>query len=129
MQAIKWARSYSEEFKLRKETEMELKEAREELEKMRFVYESRITEACVVGEKLLDKYKAAVQVLRRGKKDRNELKTERDIAIKEAEKLKSLHEKIFPSDKHREAPHYFICPITQVKTSEKPKIVSNQFIK
>lgn len=94
---------------------MELKIAREALEKMRFVSESRITESYMLVKKLQDKYNLAIEVLRRATKDRDELKTERDIAIIEAEKLKSIHEKISRSDKHREAPQYFICPITQVK--------------
>ncbi|KFK37377.1 hypothetical protein AALP_AA4G249100 [Arabis alpina] len=124
--AIKWARSYSEEFKRRKETEMELIIAREALETMRFVSDSRITESYVLVKKLQEKYNLAIELLRRATKDRDELKTERDIAIKEAKKLKNIHEKISRSDKHREAPQYFICPITQ-EVMDDPQVAADGF--
>ncbi|ANM62082.1 U-box domain-containing protein [Arabidopsis thaliana] len=106
-----WESAYLEELKQRKETEMELKKVREKLEKMRYISENRITESYMLVQKLQDKYNLATKVLRKAKEERDLLIKGRDIAIIEVEELRK---EVSRSDEHREAPQYFICPISLV---------------
>jgi len=90
---------------------MELKKVREKLEKMRYISENRITESYMLVQKLQDKYNLATKVLRKAKEERDLLIKGRDIAIIEVEELRK---EVSRSDEHREAPQYFICPISLV---------------
>lgn len=87
---------------------------REKLENMRYISENRITESYMLVQKLQDKYNLATKVLRKAKEERDRLIKGRDIAIIEVEELRKIHEKVSRSDEHREAPQYFICPISLV---------------
>lgn len=94
--------------KRRKETEKALKKAKEELEKMRSEFETRITDLNMVIRKLQEKYSLSMEALRRLREERDELKVE----LREVSKLKS-------NRKNHELPQYFICPITQVNNFTK----------
>ncbi|XP_010508093.1 PREDICTED: U-box domain-containing protein 37 [Camelina sativa] len=124
--AKEWESAYFEELNRRKETEMELTKAREKLEKMRYISENRITESYMLVQKLQDKYNLATKALRKAKEERDELIKGRDKAIIEAEELKRIHEKVSRSDEHREAPQYFICPIS-LEVMEDPQLAADGF--
>ena len=103
---------YLNELKRRKEIEKSLKEANEEMEKMRSEAETRIAESNMVIRNLQAKYSLSMKVLRRLRDEQEELKRE----ISEVSKLKSKREEEEASpSKDLEPPQYFICPITQVK--------------
>ncbi|XP_010544727.1 PREDICTED: U-box domain-containing protein 33-like isoform X3 [Tarenaya hassleriana] len=99
---------YSEELKRRKETEIALAKEKEELEKLkrereeimeelrsaleqRTVLENRIAESDRTSEELLQKIVSAVGLLQSFRKERDELQTERDRALREAEELRKIH--------------------------------------
>ncbi|EOA27236.1 hypothetical protein CARUB_v10023345mg [Capsella rubella] len=124
--AKEWESAYQEELKRRREAEMELKKARETLGKMRYVSENRITESYMLVQKLQDRYNLATKVLRKAKEERDELIKGRDIAIIEAQELKRIHEKVSQSDEHREAPQYFICPIS-LEVMDDPQLAADGF--
>ena len=98
--------------KRRKETEKSLKEAKEEMEKMRSEGEARIAESNTVITNLQGKYSLSMKVLRRLRDEHEELKRELNEVSKHKSRCKE--EEASPS-KDREPPQYFICPITQVK--------------
>nr|AAC28533.1 unknown protein [Arabidopsis thaliana] len=118
-----WESAYLEELKQRKETEMELKKVREKLEKMRYISENRITESYMLVQKLQDKYNLATKVLRKAKEERDLLIKGRDIAIIEVEELRK---EVSRSDEHREAPQYFICPIS-LEVMKDPQLAADGF--
>ncbi|KAG7575064.1 U box domain [Arabidopsis suecica] len=124
--AKEWENAYFEELKQRKETEMELKKVREKLENMRYISENRITESFMLVQKLQDKYNLATKVLRKAKEERDRLIKGRDIAIIEVEELRKIHEKVSRSDEHREAPQYFICPIS-LEVMKDPQLAADGF--
>ncbi|CAL9237096.1 unnamed protein product [Arabidopsis halleri] len=124
--AKEWENAYFEELKQRKETEMELKKLREKLENMRYISENRITESYMLVQKLQDKYNLATKVLRKAKEERDFLIKGRDIAIIEVEELRKIHQKVSRSDEHREAPQYFICPIS-LEVMKDPQLASDGF--
>ena len=98
--------------KRRKETEKALKEAKEELEKMRSESETRIAESSMVIRELQGDHCILMEVLRRLGDEREELK----IKLSKLSKLRSKREgeEVSPS-RDPELPQYFLCPITQVK--------------
>ncbi|CAH8266103.1 unnamed protein product [Arabidopsis lyrata] len=124
--AKEWENAYFEELKQRKETEMELKKVREKLENVRYISENRITESYMLVQKLQDKYNLATKVLRKAKEERDRLIKGRDIAIIEVEELRKIHEKVSRSDEHREAPQYFICPIS-LEVMKDPQLAADGF--
>ncbi|WZZ66799.1 hypothetical protein YC2023_078169 [Brassica napus] len=103
---------YLNELKRRKETEKALKEAKEELEKMRSESETRIAESSMVIRELQGDHCVLMEVLRRLGDEREELK----IKLSKLSKLRSKREgeEVSPS-RDPELPQYFLCPITQVK--------------
>ncbi|XP_009116802.1 U-box domain-containing protein 36 [Brassica rapa] len=114
---------YLNELKRRKETEKSLKEAKEEMEKMRSEAETRIAESNTVITNLQGKYSLSMKVLRRLRDEQEELKRE----ISEVSKLKSKREKEEASpSKDLEPPQYFICPITQ-EVMEDPYVAADGF--
>ncbi|XP_013605800.1 PREDICTED: U-box domain-containing protein 36 [Brassica oleracea var. oleracea] len=114
---------YLNELKRRKETEKSLKEAKEEMEKMRSEGEARIAESNTVITNLQGKYSLSMKVLRRLRDEHEELKRELNEVSKHKSRCKE--EEASPS-KDREPPQYFICPITQ-DVMEDPYVAADGF--
>lgn len=87
--------------KRRKATEKALKEAKEELEKMRSESETWIAESIMVIRELQGNYNLLMAEFKRKLRKVSKLKSKRE------------GEEVSPS-KDPELPQYFICPITQV---------------
>ncbi|WZZ05457.1 hypothetical protein YC2023_091378 [Brassica napus] len=114
---------YLNELKRRKETEKALKEAKEQLEKMRSESESRIAESSMVIRELQGDHCVLMEVLRRLGDEREELK----IKLSKLSKLRSKREgeEVSPS-RDPELPQYFLCPITQ-DVMEDPQVAADGF--
>uniref|UniRef100_A0A0D3CV50 RING-type E3 ubiquitin transferase n=1 Tax=Brassica oleracea var. oleracea TaxID=109376 RepID=A0A0D3CV50_BRAOL len=114
---------YLNELKRRKETEKALKEAKEQLEKMRSESETRIAESSMVIRELQGDHCVLMEVLRRLGGEREELK----IKLSKLSKLRSKREgeEVSPS-RDPELPQYFLCPITQ-DVMEDPQVAADGF--
>ncbi|KAG2324651.1 hypothetical protein Bca4012_039188 [Brassica carinata] len=114
---------YLNELKRRKATEKALKEAEEELEKMRSESETRTDESIALIRELQGNYSALMEALKRVRDEREELK----IKLSKVSKLKSKREgEEVSRSKDLELPQYFICPITQ-DVMEDPQVAADGF--
>ncbi|KAF8092426.1 hypothetical protein N665_0415s0045 [Sinapis alba] len=104
---------YLNELKRRKATEKALKEAKEELEKMRSESETWIAESIMMIRELQGNYSLLMAEFKRKLRKVSKLKSKRE------------GEEVSPS-KDPELPQYFICPITQ-DVMEDPQVAPDGF--